>query len=237
MNFSKVFFEVRDDLGHLVINDPPANKMTSVFLEEFFRLVTQQIARTKVRGMMIYGTGRHFSSGAEVDRLRERVASQIKREGEAESTGAPEGHRQDRSALDFFSDLEIPVVSAINGFCIGSGLELALCSHIRICGTGSTLGLPESTFGIVPALGGTLRSLELCGLGKALEMVLSGRTYTAEEALQMGIVDGIVSKKETLGYCERLLQFILQSETPYLKRNARQYVKEFQQKYPAPANP
>lgn len=236
IEFSKVFFEERDEVGYVVLNDPPANRMTEVFWEEIYRLVTEHIAGSKVKGIIIYGNGRHYSSGVEVDRLKSEIARQVKVEELGQFITVPQGYRKDRLAFGFFGTLEIPVISAINGLCIGSGLELALWSHIRICGHGSTLGLPESTFGMIPGLGGTLRSLELCGLGRALEMVLSGQTYTAEEALHLGLVDGVTGKKETLAYCEGLLQFILRNECRYQKKNIPQYLSAFRLSNPEPAS-
>jgi enoyl-CoA hydratase len=231
IELNKVIFEEKEDIGYVVINDPPANKMTTLFLTELSELVTRYIAHSKVKGIIITGNGRHYSSGVEVDRLKELVSNQASFDSDGNLVTYPMGHQQDRNSFDFFYNHNIPVISAINGFCIGAGLELALCSHIRICGNGSTLGLPESTFGFIPALSGTLRCVELCGLGKALELVLSGETFSAEDALKMGIVDGIVSKKETLSYCEELMKYILQSKMTYSKTNIKMYLKNFNEIY------
>ncbi len=231
IELNKVYFEEKDGIGYVVINDPPANKMTNLFLTELSELVNQHISKSGVKGIIITGAGRHFSSGVEVDRLKELVSNQAAIDANGDILTHPAGHKQDRDSFNFFYNHSIPVISAVNGFCVGAGLELALCSHIRICGNGSTLGLPESTFGFIPALSGTLRCVELCGLGKALEIVLSGEMFTAAEAMNAGIVDNIVSKKETLLYCEGLMKFILQSETEYSKKKAKEYVKSFNEIY------
>ncbi|MBC2581425.1 enoyl-CoA hydratase/isomerase family protein [Clostridium sp. DJ247] len=231
IELNKVSFEEKDDIGYIVINDPPANKMTSLFLKEFIFIVRQYVAQSRVKGIIITGSGRHYSSGADVEQLKEIVATQCMLDSDDNLIAYPMWYQENRATFNFFNALNIPVISAIKGLCIGSGFELALCSHIRICGTGSTLGLPESTFGFLPGVTGTLRYLELIGLGKALELVLSGETFSPEAAMEMGLIDGVVNKKETLTYCEELMRYILQMETPYSKENISEYIESFNKKY------
>ncbi len=231
IELTKVYYEEKDNIGYIVINEPPANKMTSLFLKEFTYLVHEHITQSKVKGIIITGKGRHFCSGADVDQLQEMVATNCIMSSEGDLTAYPVWYVDNRMAFDYFSQLNIPVISAINGFCIGSGFELALCSHIRICGNGAFVGLPESTFGIMPGVTGTLRYLELIGLGKSLELILNGDTFYAEEALKIGVIDGIVNKKETLTYCEKLIRFILEDDKPYSKVNVTEYIKRFNEIY------
>ncbi|MCX7843710.1 MAG: enoyl-CoA hydratase/isomerase family protein, partial [Clostridia bacterium] len=212
IQLEKIIYEERDDIGYIIINDPPANKMTSLFLTELSWVVSNYVSVTKARGIIIHGNGRHYSSGVDVEQLRELVSKQVCYDDENNLVEFPAGHKQDRNSFGLLYKMGIPVISAINGFCIGAGLELAMSSHIRICGSGSTLGLPESTFGFIPALGGTLRCVELCGLGRALEIVLSGAFFSGEEAEQFGLVHHVVNKKETLAFCEKLMNFILQKD-------------------------
>ena len=231
VQLNKISFEIKDSIGYLIINDPPANKMTPVFLKELIFIVRQYVAPSRIRGLIITGNGRHYSSGADVEQLKEIVATQSMLDSNNELVAFPAWYLENRTTFNYFYSLNIPVISAINGFCIGSGLELALCSHIRICGKGSMLGLPESTFGFLPGVTGTLRYLELMGLGKALELVLSGESLSADEALKLGLVDGVVEKKETLTYCEGLLGFILQNHTTYEKDNIQEYIEKFNKIY------
>jgi len=237
IELNKVSFEEKDNIGYIVINDPPANKMTALFLKEFIIIVRQYVTQSKVGGIIIAGNGRHYSSGADVEQLKEIVAAQGMLDSDGNLVAFPVWYLENRATFNYFNTLHIPVISAINGLCYGSGLELALCSHIRICGRGSLLGLPESTFAFLPGVTGTLRSIELLGLGKALELVLSGKTLSAEEAMEIGLVEGIVSKKETLVYCEQLMKFILQREAKYSKSNTGEYIKIFNKVYKHINNP
>lgn len=92
-----------------------------------------------------------------------------------------------------------PVIAAINGlFCLGGGLELAMACHIRIAGERVRLGQPEIDLGIIPGFGGTQRLPRLVGMGKALELILTGDRMTAQEAKAIGLVDQVVPDAEVL---------------------------------------
>ncbi|MCK4259551.1 MAG: enoyl-CoA hydratase/isomerase family protein [Halanaerobiales bacterium] len=227
IELNKVYFEEKDNIGYLVINDPPANKTTALFLKELIFMVREYISQSKVKGIIITGKGRTYSSGADVDQLKEIVATQSKLDSNDNLVGYPIWYLENRATFNYFNSLDIPVISAIKGMCIGSGMELALCSHIRICSKNSLMGLPESTFGFLPGVTGTLRVLELVGLGKALELVFNGEILSVEEAMEIGLVDGIVSKKELLPYCEGLMKFILQNEKMYSKKYIEKYITEY----------
>lgn len=230
INLNKVSFEEKDNIGYIFINDPPANKTTGLFLKELIYLVRYHIAQSKVKGIIITGNGRHYSSGADVEELKNIIASNSAMDNDNNLISYPAWYVENRATFKFFESLKIPIISAIKGICIGSGMELALCSHIRICASGSKLGLPESTFGLIPGLTGTLRYLELIGLGKALELILNGEILSAEEAMEIELIDSIVNKKEILSYCEELMNFILGKET-YSKEKIKEYINEFNEIY------
>jgi enoyl-CoA hydratase len=223
-----VYYEIKNDIGYVVINDPPANKMTALFLSEFIGLVRDHIVQSKVKGIIISGSGRHYSSGADVDQLMEIFGTQSKLDGNGKLVAYPAWYQENRNTFNYFYHADIPVISAINGLCVGSGTELALSSHLRICGRGSILGLPESSFGFLPGVNGTLRYTELLGWGKALELVMAGETFSADEAKELGLVDVIVNKKDTMDYCEALIKFIIQHKKEYARNHALEYLEEFQ---------
>ncbi len=91
-----------------------------------------------------------------------------------------------------------PVLAAINGFALGGGLELALACDVRFASTNAKLGLPEVSLGIIPGYGGTQRLPRLCGTGAALQLILTGDPVTAEEALRIGLVNGVFAPAELL---------------------------------------
>lgn len=229
VELNTVCYEKKDDIGYVVINDPPANKMTALFLSEFITLVREHIVQSRVKGIIISGSGRHYSSGADVDQLMEIFGTRSKLDSQGNLVAYPSWYQENRNSFNYFYNAKIPVISAINGLCVGSGTELALSSHLRICGSGSILGLPESSFGFLPGVNGTLRYTELLGLGKALELVFMGETFSAEEAKALGLVDVIVNKKETISYCEALMKYLIENIKDYSKHNALNYLESFKE--------
>lgn len=170
--------------------------------------ITREIAAgERTRGIVVYGRGRHFSSGADLDDLIGALQEDASACG---SVGAA-GHSillDNLSSFRFFEEQAVPVVAAIRGVCLGSGLELALFCHARICGSGSVLGLPETGFGLIPGCGGILNLAALAGRRRALEYALTGSSFGAEEARAMNIVDAVVPRKDVVSSAVRLIEKI-----------------------------
>jgi len=91
-----------------------------------------------------------------------------------------------------------PVIAAINGVCLGGGLELAMSCHLRVSGDRARFGQPEVNLGIIPGWGGTQRLPRLIGKGKATEWILTGEMYTAQDALRLGLVSQLVPQDQVL---------------------------------------
>jgi enoyl-CoA hydratase len=96
------------------------------------------------------------------------------------------------------------VIAAVNGIAAGGGCELALACHIRIASANAQFSLPETRLGVIPAYGGTQRLAREIGNGRALEMMLTGRTVDAGEALRYGLINHVVPGRELLSQAERL---------------------------------
>jgi enoyl-CoA hydratase len=101
-------------------------------------------------------------------------------------------------AFVMLEQLEIPVISAIRGVCLGSAFELALFSHFRLCANDAVLGLPESTYNLMPGIGGIQKVAALAGKARAIEIILRGVTFSASEAKEMGLVDGTFPKNDVI---------------------------------------
>ena len=106
----------------------------------------------------------------------------------------------------YFDRLAVPVAAAIRGVCLGSALELALFCRVRVCGAGSVLGLPETTFGLIPGCGGIQKMNALAGKRRTLELVLSGATFDAGDALRWNIVDAVVPRADVVDEAIRLIR-------------------------------
>jgi len=97
-----------------------------------------------------------------------------------------------------------PVLAAINGYAFGGGLELALACDLRFCSRAAKMGLPEVSLGIIPGYGGTQRLPRLVGAGVALQLILTGDPVTADEALRIGLVNGVFEPGELLASCKNV---------------------------------
>jgi enoyl-CoA hydratase/carnithine racemase len=125
--------------------------------------------------------------------------------------------------LKKLNELQVPVIAAIRGVCIGAAFELALHCHFRLCAEDAILGLPESSFGVIPGLDGTAKMLELSCKAKTMELIMTGRNFNASDALKWQLVDRIFPKKILL---DKAIELAKESETNYRKYNKQDYLKK-----------
>ncbi len=103
-----------------------------------------------------------------------------------------------QDTLNRIEHLPKPVIAALNGLALGGGLELAMACHIRIAASSARMGQPEVKLGIIPGYGGTQRLARLVGKGKALELIMRGNMITAQEALEIGLVNQVVPLEQLM---------------------------------------
>lgn len=178
----------RDDGIALLVMDVPGETMNTL-KAEFADEVTQVLTEVKndpgIRGLvLISGKSDSFVAGADIGMLD---ACKTAQDAKALS-------KQGHQVFAMLEGLNIPVVAAIHGACLGGGLELAMACHQRVCSDDSKtmLGLPEVQLGLLPGGGGTQRLPRLVGVTKALDMMLTGKQIRPKQALKMGLVDDMV---------------------------------------------
>jgi len=171
-----------DDYALLRLNRPDALNALSFSILRDIAKALDEVASWKVRGLIVTGAGeKAFCAGADIKELRGRTMMECKR-------GAELG----QAAFAKLDRLPFPSVAAINGFAFGGGLELALACTFRVAVRSAKLGLPEIKLGLIPGYGGTQRLPRVIGEARALDMILLGRTVTAEEAERIGLVHRLV---------------------------------------------
>lgn len=219
---SSIRWSATNHIGELILNRPPSNEMNAVFFEELDRLLPYATTRKDLLGIIVSGAGRHFSSGMALDELLKNITV-------SEISDHP-GDKKDHVLLQNYRSFlrlkatPIPVVAAIRGVCLGSAFELALLCHFRICTPEAVFGLPETTFNLMPGLGGIRRMSELAGKAHAIELILHGNTFSAEEALALNLVDAIVPKNELH---ETAASFIRKISENYRKEKRPLYLTRY----------
>src|SRR5256885_3109012 len=178
-----VRLEKQDSIGHIVLDRPPANSYDKTFMEELEAAIDEAARDDAVKAILLRSAGeKFFSAGADV--------SVFARSGLDEQNAFVVCANE---AMGKFESAPKVVVAAINGHCLGGGLEIALCCDFRIAAEGGyRIGLPEVTLGLLPGTGGTQRLPRLIGRQKALDFMLRGTTMPPQDALAAGIVDEVV---------------------------------------------
>ncbi|HEX9269390.1 MAG TPA: enoyl-CoA hydratase-related protein [Candidatus Limnocylindria bacterium] len=177
---SVVRLEKRDAVGHIVLDRPPANSYDKAFLDDLSLAIDGARFDPSVRSIVVRSASeRFFSAGADVKMFAAT---------DAEYQAAFVIHANE--IMSKFERTAKVVVAAINGHCLGGGLEIALCCDFRFAAAGAyNIGLPEVTLGVLPGTGGTQRLPRLIGRQKALDLMLRGAPVDPALAKELGIVD------------------------------------------------
>jgi enoyl-CoA hydratase len=210
MDLQNLKLSTRDAVALLTVNRPQKlNAMNYETMAELERVFTHLEADEAVRAVIVTGEGeKAFIAGADIQELARETATT--------------GHRTALRGQGIFRRIETlgkPVIAAINGFCLGGGLELALSCHVRVAAEGAKLGLPEVTLGAIPGYGGTQRLARLVGRGLASEMILTGDPIDASEALRIGLVNRVVPREALLDTADALARRMVRN-APMALRHA-----------------
>jgi enoyl-CoA hydratase/carnithine racemase len=200
-------YEKKDHIGILTMNRPDVrNAMNAAMRTEMGQVFQDFKNDPDTWVLIITGAGdKSFSAGMDLREMSNRLQGMTP--GQAGGTGAPapgSGGPGTPSIISGNIEIFKPIIAAINGTCVGGGLELALACDLRIAVEGATLGLPEAKRGIVPGGKGTIRLPRLVPIGVAMEMLLTGDAVDAREALRIGLVNQVVPASELMDAAKKM---------------------------------
>jgi enoyl-CoA hydratase len=180
--------EQRDAVAVVTIDHPPMNALSAQLLEELEAELARLDADEGTRAIVLRGAGeRAFVAGADISEFPSL------REAASQEGGSARGIQKLGARMDAS---RTPFVAAIHGFCLGGGLELAMCCDVRVASEDAQLGQPEIKLGLIPGGGGTQRLPRLVGLGRAMLMNLGGEFVDARTALEWGLVEKVVPRDD-----------------------------------------
>lgn len=195
MTVDPVLLEVVDRVAHLTLARP--DRRNALDLAAFARLaerVAELEGRPDVGAVVVAGADGAFCAGLDVSVLTGSSGPTV-------DAGTIAGLQ---AAFDAVEDLEVPTIAAIEGPCIGAGLQLALACHLRAVAPSAVLALAEVEWGLVPDLGATTRLPRLVGLGRATELALTARRVAAADALAIGLAEVALPADDPLGAAHAL---------------------------------
>jgi len=182
MSTASVSIDCKDWISTVTIDNPPDNYLSKDVLSNLNKTVSEILAsRTELRVVLLTAKGKNFSAGIDYAGFRKMSKDEA-------------GHFADVGyhLLRNIESLPVPVIAAVRGETTGAGLGLALAADMRIAATDAVFSFPEAQFGVPPIFGSSQRLYKTVGIGRAKELLFTGRTVNAEEALRMGLVNSIV---------------------------------------------
>lgn len=198
MEWQNIKMTVEDRVATIVIDHPPANALNSPTMNELSQAIDEVISNSEIKAAVITGAGMFFIAGADINEIA--TLKNAKQGEEICLTGQGVINKIEKSPK--------PFIAAINGMCLGGGLELAMACHLRVCGDRAQVGQPEINLGIIPGFGGTQRLARLVNQSRAMELILTGDRISAQEAYRIGLVNKVVPNmdvvKQAVGLAKKI---------------------------------
>ena len=212
--FQTLIYEKKEHVASVALNRPEVLNVYNVQMrDDLYQILGAIKDDPEVRVAIFKGAGeKAFCAGADLNDFLT-----------APSPVAAREVRWKRDVWGLFLSIPQPLIAAVHGYVLGSGIEIALCCDIRIASEDARFGLPEVGLGIIPAAGGTQTLPRTIGQARALEMLLTNRWINAAEAYQAGLVNQVVPRDKLLQMAEEMAQKIA-SYDPMAVRMAKQAV-------------
>jgi enoyl-CoA hydratase/carnithine racemase len=198
--YSHVLYAESESIATITINRPEVRNALNIrTVEELGAVFAEVKNNAAVRVVVLTGAGeKAFAAGADISEIAGLSAA-----------AAAEFSRRGQMVFDAIEKLGKPVIAAVNGYALGGGCELAMACTIRVAEERAMFGQPEVKLGLIPGYGGTQRLPRLVGKSQALQLLLTGDTISAVDALKIGLVDRVVGAAELMGAVEELARKIV----------------------------
>lgn len=218
-----ITLEKKDGYAVLTVDIPKTRNALSVPIVEYMdELVDEVIEDKTMHCLMLTGGGeKSFIAGADISQL-------VKMSPEDSRYSIEVGHK----LFSKIETMDIPSVAAVNGYCLGGGLEIAMCCDIRVCSANAKFGQPEINIGMIPGWGGTLRLPRLIGESRAKNMLLRGKMITSKEAFDYGLIAEVYEDVATLRVKAEELAAELAAKSPITMKYDKHLVYDAAGKQP-----
>lgn len=207
-------FEQRGNVGVITITRPEVlNALNDRLMKELFELFNAVEDQEDIHVLVITGAGRAFVAGADINQMAKFSAVDAK-------TFSQHGN----NTFTKIAYCVKPVIAAVNGYALGGGCEMAMACDIRVASEKAIFGMPEVSLGITPGFGGTQRMARIVGMSTAMDLILTGRNISAQEALDIGLVNHVYAADEMLEKAVELATLIA-SRPQVAVRQAKQSIR------------
>jgi len=203
--------DLNQGVAILTLNHPPVNQLSRSFVEEIRDALSSAFEDDTVKALILTGTGKNFTGGADITEIQQVTEREVLLNRVMENN----------LFLNSIEDGPKPVIVAMNGNCLGGGMEIAMASHYRIAARGVQVGQPEVKVGLIPGAGGTQRLARLVGLPDALKMILTGEAISSEEGLEKGCIDEVVSSEALIEKALEVARRFVSGELNHRDRRTR----------------
>lgn len=184
MEYESITTDIRDSAGHIILNRPKAlNALNSKMMNEVCQAAHEMDADEDISVIILRGSEKAFAAGADIKEMADLSFA--------------EANRLDLfTGWDSLTRVRTPIVAAVSGYALGGGCELAMMCDLIIATDTAKFGQPEINLGIIPGIGGTQRLTRAIGKAQAMDMILTGRLLSADEAKEYGLVSRVVSVED-----------------------------------------
>lgn len=208
VNEEHIRLKITDGVGILTIDRHKRRNALNGQMWTAIGDLVSQAAKERPRALIVAGAGPHFCAGMDLKPDNPLAARILPAVMDKNPGLAREIIEELKSCLAPLRSFPAPVIAAIEGVCLGGGLELALCCDVRVAGVSAKLGLPEVRIGMVPDVGGISLLTRLVGPGRAAMIICGGNAITADEAHRLGLVERVVDTGKALSTAMTMAQNI-----------------------------